>query len=56
MLTDLSLRRPPLLVIAIAWLLIVQSWPVLAQMTVMEQALADKINCDDGRKTRMGAG
>jgi hypothetical protein len=56
MLTDLSLRQPPLLVIAIAGLLIVQSWPVLAQMTVTEQALADKINCDEWKKTRMGAG
>jgi len=55
MLTDLSLRRPPLLVIAIAGLLIVQSWPVLAEMTVMEQALADKINCDEWKKNQNGS-
>jgi hypothetical protein len=55
MLTDLSLRRPPLLVIAIAGPLIVQSWPVLAQMTVTEQALADKINCDEWKKNQNGS-
>jgi hypothetical protein len=43
-----------MLVIAIAGLLIVQSWPVLAQMTVTEQTLADKINCDERKKNENG--
>jgi hypothetical protein len=54
-LTDLGPRRPPLLAIAIAGLVMAQSWPVLAQMTVMEQALADKINCDEWKKDRSGS-
>jgi hypothetical protein len=54
-LTDLSPRPPPLLVIASAVLLIAQSWPVLAQMTAMEQALADKIKCDEWKKNQNGS-
>jgi hypothetical protein len=55
MLTDLRLRPPSLLVLAIAGLLIVQSWPVLAEMTMTEQALADKINCDEWKKDQKGS-
>jgi hypothetical protein len=30
-------------------------WPVLAEMTMMEQALADKINCDEWKKDQKGS-
>jgi hypothetical protein len=46
-----------LLIIASVGLLIAQSGTGLTQMTVVEQALADKIKTAmNGRKTRMGAG
>lgn len=46
----------PMFVVVTAALLIAQSGAGLAQMTAVEQTLADKINAMNGRKTEMEAG
>ena len=44
-----------LFIIAAAGLLIAQSGSGLAQMTAVEQALADKIKCDEWKKNQNGS-
>jgi hypothetical protein len=44
-----------LLIIASVGALIAQSGTGLTQMTVVEQALADKINCDEWKKNQNGS-
>jgi hypothetical protein len=44
-----------LFIIASVGVLIAQSGTGLTQMTLVEQALADKINCDEWKKNRNGS-
>ena len=44
-----------LFIIASVGVLIAQSGTGLTQMTVVEQALADKINCDEWKKNQNGS-
>jgi hypothetical protein len=44
-----------LFIIAAAGLLIAQAGSGLAQMTAVEQALADQINCDEWKKNQNGS-
>jgi hypothetical protein len=44
-----------LFIIASVGVLIAQSGTGLAQMTLVEQALADKINCDEWKKNQNGS-
>jgi hypothetical protein len=45
----------PLFIVLSAGLLIAQSGTGLTQMTAMEQALADKIKCDEWKKNQNGS-
>jgi hypothetical protein len=45
----------PRFIILSAGFFIAQSGPGLTQMTVVEQALADKINCDEWKKNQNGS-
>jgi hypothetical protein len=45
----------PRFIVLSAGFLIAQSGPGLTQMTVVEQALADKINCDEWKKNQNGS-